>query len=103
MKIQIDPLIIQNVVAAIDAAYQEGCPVASYDPKKQVIVAKVAIRRWISSSRRGVKPDNWEARIMDLANGLVASFEADRKLVGPLIVDYQYLASKIAEVVEKKR
>ncbi len=102
MKIQIDPLIIQNVVAAIDAAYQEGCPVASYDPKKQVIVAKVAIRRWISSSRRGVKPDIWDDRIMDLAKGLIASFEADRKLVGPLIVDYKYLARKIADAIEQK-
>lgn len=102
MKTQLDKLLIQEVSSAIEAAYLEACPVANGDPNTQVKVAEVAIRRWLCSSHRGVEPKNRDARIMDLAKGLAAFLEADQKLIGPLILDYQYLASKIAATIQKK-
>ena len=87
-----------EVVAAIAALWEEGCPVAS-DPAE---TAPIAIRRWNSSARRGVKAGDFRARTHDLAKGLVYHFERDPKLVGPLWRDYEYLADRIASVFQSR-
>lgn len=45
----------------------------------------------------GVAPDR---RVADLADGLIAAFEPDPALVGPLTRDYEYLATRIALAFE---
>jgi hypothetical protein len=60
----------ERVQAAYRAAWDEGCPVAS--PTHLSEGARVALRRWRSSARRGVGEDDRDARIRDLADGLIA-------------------------------
>jgi hypothetical protein len=87
---------IGRVVSAIEAAWESGCPVASAAEK----MAPVAVRRAASVHRRlGGSPDR-EQRIEDLAKGLRDRFEGDRRLVGPLMEDYRYLAAKIVDALE---
>jgi hypothetical protein len=81
------------VIAAIEAAWEAGCPVAGSEPARQAEIARRAIRRWGSAPRRGVNPAQ---RVGDLAKGLIAAFEPEARLVGPLARDYEYLASVIA-------
>jgi hypothetical protein len=64
-------------------------------------MAPIAIRRWLSSSRRGVKPSDLQGRIRDLAKGLISHFESDRS-VGPLRADYEHVAQVLSEVLLKK-
>jgi hypothetical protein len=87
---------LARVIAAIARASNEGCPVASRPEE----IAPVAIRRWDSSSRRGLKPSDRKGRIRDLAKGLVAYFDFEPTLVGPLQKDYEYLAACVAEALE---
>ena len=87
---------LAKVVAANARARDEGCPVAS-QPEE---IAPVAIVRWGSSSRRGVKPSDRKGRIRDLAKGLVAYFDFEPTLVGPLRNDYEFLAECVAEALE---
>ena len=75
---------------AISDAWSEGCPVAS----KTDEIARAAVRRWNSMHRREVGSSKID-RVEDLAKGLVQRFEAEPRLVGPLVEDYRYLASKI--------
>jgi hypothetical protein len=90
-----DPEVVAAVTAAIEAAWKEGCPVAGSATK----MAPLTIRRWRSSARRDVEQADHRARIRDLAKGLVAHFEADPTLVGPLITDYEFVAERIAAVL----
>ena len=85
------------VAERIAWCWEDGCPVASGDPNKS---ANIAVRRWFSSSRRKVKAKDREAKIRDLAKGLVQTFEEKPELVGPIIADYLWLAEQIAEVLE---
>jgi hypothetical protein len=91
---------LARVVAAIARARDEGCPVASRRPEE---IAPVAIRRWYSSNRRGLKPSDRKGRIRDLAKGLVAHFDFEPTLIGPLRKDYEYLAGCVAEALEPGR
>jgi hypothetical protein len=84
-----------KVVAAIAVLWEEGCPVAM-NPEE---TAPIAIRRWNSSARRGVKQSDIQARIRDLAKGLVARFEQEPELVGPLMRDYECVAARVAAVL----
>ena len=87
-----------QVVAAIARAWDEGCPVAR-QPEK---IAPIALRRWCSSNWRGVQRSDAKGRIRDLAKGLIAHFESDPTLVGPLRRDYEYLAECIAEALKRR-
>jgi hypothetical protein len=63
-------------------------------------MAAVALRRWRGFPRRaGRGPRTPEARIADLASGLCAAYEVDRRLVGPLMADYRHVATVLGEVL----
>ena len=94
---KVDPHVVALATAAIKTAWDAGCPVAHAHEQ----IAPIAIRRWRTSERRGIDQDDYNARFRDLAKGLVAQFERRPELVGPLIVDYEYLASEIAKVLPK--
>src|SRR3954452_11294543 len=83
---------LPDVITTIRRAWDEGCPVAGHPEQ----MAPVAIRRWESSMRRGIMPSDLEGRTRDLAKGLIAAFEVDPALIGPLRIDYEYLAERIA-------
>jgi hypothetical protein len=86
-----------RVVAVIAEASRAGSPVAAKDDNGQRDMAAVALRRWSSFERRAKKkPSDMDARVEDLAKGLRDAYEVDRNLVGPLIVDYRWLAERIA-------
>ena len=88
--------LIQRAELAIVAAWGEGCPVAGPPHDK---AAKTCIRRWRSFSRRGVGEDR-DQRVRDMAKGLVAVFENRPDLVGPVLVDYEYLAERVLDAIE---
>jgi hypothetical protein len=96
MADDISPETLARVAAAIARARDEGCPVAN----RPEDIAPIAIQRWSSSSRRGLKPSDRKGRIRDLAKGLVAHFDFEPTLVGPLHKDYEYLAACVADVLE---
>ena len=82
---------------AAAAAWGEGCPVATPPHDK---VVEVCIRRCRSFGRRGVAEQGRGEKIHDIALGLIAAFEASPKLVGPLIIDYEYLAGRVLDALE---
>ena len=84
-----------QVIAAIAGLWEEGCPVASRPEE----MAPIVIRRWMSAERRGVKGSDLEGRVRDLTKGLVAHFEKDPALVGPLRSDYECVAERVAKVL----
>jgi hypothetical protein len=90
--------LVALAIRAVRAAREAGCPVAGGDPD---VIAKVAVRRWTTFDRRvrrrAAVDLTLDRRIEDLSKGLVANFEKDRRLVGPLITDYRHLARAIAE------
>jgi chemotaxis regulatin CheY-phosphate phosphatase CheZ len=87
--------IHKRVVEAVELAWEQGCPVA----QRAEETASIAVRRWRSSVRRKIDNDDLEARVLDLAKGLIAAFEKDPSLVGPLKEDYLYLSRKLADVL----
>jgi hypothetical protein len=91
----LEPGDLSAVVAAISRLWGEGCPVASEPP----LIASIAIRRWRSSSQRGVAPDDAKARVRDLARGLMLHFEKEPRIVGPLWREYEPLAAAIDAVL----
>ena len=93
-----DAVAIQEIVAAIEGAWNKGCPVAAQTNTAQVHMAQISLHRWNSFARRHKRGDK-EKRVEDLAKGLRDAYEADRELVGPLMTDYRYLASVIAAVL----
>ena len=91
--------IRQRAVAAVAAAWQSGCPVADWRPEGQAALADICLRRYGSLARRGVGAGDRAAQIHDLARGLVEAFEQDRRLVGPLIRDYEWLAEQVLTAI----
>lgn len=90
------------VIEAVEAAYEEGCPVACGGLVEWEEIADVAIRRWRSIGRRRSKRIVHADRVEDLAKGLRDHFSPDRRLVGPLMTDYRCLASRIADVLSAR-
>ena len=86
------------VIAALEALVREGCPVASTDRHERL--ADVGLRRWRSFKRRhgAGRSATYDNRICDLTRGLIAAFESDQSIVGPLIKDYECVAEAIASV-----
>lgn len=96
-----DPLLIEAVKAALEACWNEGSPVAGSTVEARQRMALLAIRRASSFDRRGIAVDDREAQVRDLAKGLVASFEDDRDHVGPLIVDYRFVAARVLAAIHE--
>ncbi|MGC5383504.1 hypothetical protein [Micromonospora chalcea] len=89
----------EAVLRGLAALRAQGCPIAA-DPRWHERLADVGLRRWRSVARRHrgrrLGPDE---RFRDLVRGLVAAFEPDRALVGPLVRDYECVARLIVEAV----
>ena len=95
-----DSTEMERVLQAIRKAWDDGCPVAG-PPWEEL--ARVALRRWDTFPNRGIQRGDVEARIRDLMKGLTANREADPSLVGPLEVDYEYLARAIGLALSPER
>jgi hypothetical protein len=80
------------LIQVLEAAWNDGSPVAGSTLENRAKVAATAIRRINSFSRRGVPEGNHPRQVADLAKGLVAQLEARPHLVGPLIKDYEHVA-----------
>ena len=93
-----DTAAIQRIVAAIESAWDAGCPVTGLTSADREQTAHISLRRWNSFARRHKKGGKGE-QVEDLAKGLRDACEADRDLVGPLMTDYRYLASVISGVM----
>ncbi|MEU5826663.1 hypothetical protein [Micromonospora tulbaghiae] len=86
------------IVRALADLWANGCPVPA--PEHQERLADVGVRRWRSVARRHRgRRLSTDQRIQDLVRGLVAAFEPDRALVGPLVRDYECVARAIAGVM----
>ncbi len=96
--------LVRLATQAIEASWEEGGPIASvaYETAQIAEMASIAVRRWLSSGRRGVAADRFDDRTRDLAKGLIGRFERDPRLVGPLKVDYEHLAGRIADALLAK-
>ncbi len=81
--------LVSLAAQAIEAAREEGCPIASaaYETARIAEMAQIAVRRWLSFRRRGVVANRFDDRLKDLAKGLIERFEREPRLVGPLKVD----------------
>jgi hypothetical protein len=88
---------LARIEAAIHQLWDEGCPVAHDAPA----TARVALRRWYSVERRHKSTPSREARINDVADGLIEAFEHEPRLVGPLRKDYLCVAEAVAVTVEQ--
>ena len=95
MTDEVSDTLQKQVASAIAALWEEGCPVASRPDE----MAPIAIRRWMSAGRRGVKASDREGRLRDLTKGLIAYFEKEPALVGPLRSDYECVAERVAKVL----
>ena len=82
-----------EVPRAIRAAWDAGSPIA----RDTEGLANLARRRWGSSARRGVDPDDRAARTRDLAKGLMTLDRGEE--LGPLKRDYEWLAEEIVKVI----
>lgn len=89
----------EAVLRGLAALRAQGCPIVA-DPQCHERLADVGLRRWRSVAHRHrgrrLGPDD---RFRDLVRGLVAAFEPDRALVGPLVRDYERVARVIADAM----
>ncbi|MEU2614644.1 hypothetical protein ABZ570_24140 [Micromonospora sp. NPDC007271] len=83
-------------LAALADLWDQGCPIASPNDRERLV--DVGLRRWHSFHRRHprIRQPTHEARIRDLVRGLVEAVEAEPRLVGPLVKDYECVAEAIA-------
>ncbi|MEV0733153.1 hypothetical protein [Polymorphospora sp. NPDC050346] len=88
-----------RVIAAFERLHAAGCPLPTAEQRERI--AKVAFRRWRSFDRRSrIRRPVQADRIRDLAHGLVEALEAEPRLVGPLMRDYECLAEAFAAAVD---
>lgn len=88
-------------VAALTHAFNDGSPVVSDSLELRREIAVTALRRIRSFHRRGVAINDRPHCIRDLAKGLANHLEAEPNLVGPLIKDYQFIASGLLDAYEE--
>ncbi len=91
-------VVLKRIVEAITKLWQEGSPIAG----QPEVMVQIAIRRYYSAGRRGVNPSDAQTRVADLTKGLIAHFENDPKLVGPLRKDYEYAAQRIDQILREE-
>jgi hypothetical protein len=94
---RIEPRQLEAVVEAVAACWEEGSPVTGQSAEHWSEIAHVAIRRIRSFDRRGIARGDRRSQVRDIARGLVAALESDAGMVGPLIIDYEYVAEKSLE------
>jgi hypothetical protein len=87
-----DEELVRSLTSAMQELWDEGCPVAG---SRQEEMARIALRRWRSGARRGVRA-HVDDRVRDLVKGLIARLESDPRLVGRLKRDYECLAERLA-------
>jgi len=90
--------LMQSLIQALEQAWENGSPVAGSTFQVRERMASVALRRIKSFTRRGVPLNDRRRQIVDLAKGLASQFERYPKLVGRLIIDYEYIAERMLEV-----
>jgi hypothetical protein len=91
--------IRRRAVAAVAAAWEAGCPVAGWRPEDHAAAADVCLRRYGSLARRGVAADDRAGHVRDLARGLVQASGEDRRMVGRLMRDYEWLAEQVLAAI----
>jgi len=94
----IDSLLLSALVAALEAAWEEGSPVVGWTNEGYAERASIALRRIRSFKRRGVRSQDRMAQIRDLAKGLANRFST--LPIGPEIRDYEYVAEKLLKAYE---
>lgn len=92
---EIDLGLLQKAVAAVEACWNEGSPVAGQTTEEWERTAQVILRRIRSMDRRNFYHDDFSKQLRYIAEGMVQEFERDPNLVGPLIVDYMYVAERV--------
>jgi hypothetical protein len=91
--------LLRRVTAAVQSCWDEGNPIAGWTATGREGTARVVIRRFRSFARRNVAADDHERQVRDIAKGLIAAFNEDPKLVGPLIIDYNEIAERALEAI----
>ena len=98
-----DGEVLTALVASLTRAFDDGSPVAGQSFYRRREIAVAALRRIRSFKRRRVLIDDLPHCIQDLAKGLADYLEAAPNLVGPLIKDYQFLASRLLDAYQTVR
>lgn len=90
-------------MAAIANLWEQGCPVAG--PAERERTVTVGLRRLRSFHRRHprTRQPSDDDKVRDLVRGLIETFEAEPRLVGPLANDYECVARAIAAAATRKR
>jgi len=92
-----DDEIVTTLVAALTRAFNDGSPVVGESLELRREMAVTALRRIRSFHRRGVAINDRPRCIRDLAKGLANYWEPEPNSVGPLIRDYQFVASELLD------
>ena len=87
-------------MAALTRAFDDGSPVSGQYLERRRDIAVAALRRIRSFRRRRVPNDDRSSCIRDLAKGLVDYLEAKSDLVGPLMKDYQFVATRLLDAYQ---
>jgi hypothetical protein len=95
-----DDEVLTALVAALTRAFDAGSPVAGQSVERRREIAVAALRRIRSFRRRSVSSDDRPRCIRDLAKGLADYLEAAPNLVGPLMKDYQFVASGLLDAYQ---
>ena len=95
-----DDEVLTALVAALTRAFDDGSPVAGQSLEQRREIAVAALRRIRSLPRRTVSIDDRTHCVHDLAKGLADCLEADARLVGPLMKDYQFVASGLLDAYQ---
>lgn len=90
-----------HLIARLQEAWEDGCPVAGSSAEARARIAVLARRRWFSFARRHSEgEDSRDSRIEDLARGLCEQCEPGGvRMAGPLISDYRWLAEQLAGIL----
>lgn len=98
----IEPDVLRRVTDAVEDCWNEGSPVAGRRAEEWQRTAEIAIRRISSFARRDVPIGNRQAQINDITNGLIQAFEDQPRLVGPLKIDYEYVAQQALDAATRE-
>jgi hypothetical protein len=96
-----DDEVLTALVAALTRAFDDGSPVSGQSLERRREIAVAALRRIRSFRRRSVPIDDRPSCVRDLAKGLIDYLEARSDLVGPLMKDYQFVASRLLDAYQK--